>query len=73
MSDKNNIPRPPRCIHLTCKAMMVAGEDFEDDPDFQAGMEDFECLKTQNITGPDQSELSLELCSDPKRQCYEEY
>ena len=27
-----------RCIHLCCKSMVVFGEAFESDPEFQAGM-----------------------------------
>jgi len=62
---------PPRCIHFYCKAMMVYGEDFESDPDYQAGMSDLWCLKTQKAIGPDQGEVSLEQCCDPQRSCYE--
>ncbi len=66
-------PYRPRCIHLTCKSMMVFGEDFEEDPDFQADMADFECLKTANNMGPDNGEASLEHCCNKDRPCYEEY
>ncbi len=72
MSDTNK-PYRPRCIHLTCKAMMVYGEDFEQDPDFEAGMAEMECMKTATNRGPDNCETSLDLCSDPRRKCYQEY
>lgn len=72
MSDTNT-PKAPRCIHLTCKSMMVYGEDFEEDPEFQNGMNDFECLKTLTILGPDRGEASMEYCSNPARSCYQEY
>ncbi len=66
-------PRPVRCIHLTCKSMMVYGEDFENDPDFQAGMVELQCLRTAQNMGPDGGELSLALCSNPERSCYQAY
>jgi hypothetical protein len=66
-------PPPPRCINLMCKAMLVFGEAFEMDPDYQAGMTDFWCQCTQKPYGPDNNELSLPLCSDPKRSCYQAY
>ena len=64
---------PRRCMHLCCKAMAVYGEAFESDPDYQAGMTDFWCLRTQKGCGPDNREVSLDLCSDPERGCYQEY
>ena len=30
----------PRCKFLTCKSMMVYGEDFEQDPEYQMGLAD---------------------------------
>ena len=66
-------PYRPRCIKLTCKSMMVYGEDFQSDPEFQAGMVEFQCLNTCRNMGPDGGELSLELCSDPERTCFQEF
>jgi hypothetical protein len=60
-------------MHLTCKSMMVYGEDFANDPDFQAGMVEMQCTKTFTNIGPDKNETSLPLCSDPGRSCYREY
>jgi hypothetical protein len=65
--------RPPRCIHLQCKAMVVYGEDFESDPDYQAGLTDFWCLQTAKPFGPDDGDVSMHDCCDPKRGCYQEY
>ena len=31
-------PDCPRCMYLACKSMAVFGEDFENDPDYQAGV-----------------------------------
>lgn len=62
-----------RCVYLTCKSMMVYGEDFEQDPDFQADMADFQCLKTCTNMGPDKQRATLDLCSDPNRRCYQEF
>jgi hypothetical protein len=72
MSDDTSAGRP-RCKFLSCKAMMVFGEDFESDPDFQAGAAEFWCECTCQGQGPDGDGVSLELCSDPDRACHQEY
>ena len=63
----------PRCIHLQSKAMAVHGEGFEGDPDYQDGTTDFTCVKTGRALGPDNAAPGLKPCSDPDRECYEEY
>jgi len=63
----------PRCKNLSCKAMVVYGEDFESDPDYQAGLADFWCECTSRGVGPDGEGVSLEECSEPARECYREY
>jgi len=63
----------PRCMHLSCKAMLVFGEAFEQDPDYQAGLTDFWCLRTSKGFGPDGEDVSLDLCSNPARECFQEY
>lgn len=68
-----NKPIRPRCIYLNCKSMQVYGEDFESDPEFQAGMVEFWCTQTFKPQGPDGADVSLELCSLPDRPCYREY
>ncbi len=72
MSELPQVP-PPRCIHLQSKAMVVYGEGFEEDPDFQAGLTDFWCLQTAKAFGPDDRDVSLQDCCDPQRHCYQEY
>jgi hypothetical protein len=62
-----------RCKHLHCKSMMVYGEDFASDPDYQAGMTDFWCLKTSRNMGPDDDLVDLEECSIASRPCYQEF
>jgi hypothetical protein len=62
-----------RCLHLRCKSMLVYGENFESDPEFQAGMIEFWCLRTSQALGPDGEEASLLMCSNPERNCYEEF
>ncbi len=62
----------PRCRNLSCKSMMVFGEDFESDPEYQEGMTDFWCLCTSRGQGPDGDGVSLSLCSDPQRSCFRE-
>ncbi len=64
---------PPRCVHLCCKSMLVYGENFKDDPEYQEGMTEFWCTQNFQNAGPDGGELSLALCSDPQRACYQEY
>jgi len=63
----------PRCMHLCCKAMMVYGEAFASDPDFQAGLTDFWCQRTMKGLGPDNHDVSFEQCTDPQRDCFQEY
>lgn len=64
---------PLRCVHLTCKSMLVYGEDFEQDPEYQAGMTEFQCLRTGQERGPDCCEAAMEYCRNPTRPCYQEY
>ncbi len=63
----------PRCMYLTCKSMQVWGEDFQNDPEYQAGMVEFTCMASMCGAGPDGDPASLELCSNPERPCYREY
>jgi hypothetical protein len=60
-------------MHLCCKAMLVFGEDFASDPDFQAGTTEFWCLLTHKGQGPDGDDASLAQCASPERACYQEY
>jgi hypothetical protein len=53
--------------------MQVWGEDFQNDPEFQAGMVEFTCTQTMQAAGPDDSGTSLEMCSNPERPCFREY
>jgi hypothetical protein len=63
----------PRCIQLRCKSMLVYGEDFEQDPEYQAGCVDFWCLETAKGLGPDGGEVNLEACQNPERPCFREF
>jgi len=63
----------PRCIHLQSKAMAVHGEGFESDADYQDGLTNFWCLKSARALGPDNDTVGIEPCSNPDRDCYEEY
>jgi hypothetical protein len=72
MSELPQVP-PPRCIHLQSKAMVVHGEAFEADPDYQAGLTDYWCLLTAKALGPDDGDVSLRDCCDRQRTCYQEY
>jgi hypothetical protein len=64
---------PQRCKNLSCKSMMVYGEDFESDPEYQMGAVEFWCELTAKGLGPDGDGVSLEECSCPERGCYKEY
>jgi hypothetical protein len=70
MSDETN---RPRCKNLYCKSMLVFGESFTMDPEYQAGLTEFWCLCTSKGQGPDEDGVSLEECSDQARSCYREY
>jgi hypothetical protein len=72
MTELQQLPTQ-RCKHLHCKSMMVYGEDFMSDPDFQAGLTDFWCMKTSKSIGPDDDHVDLEDCSLTTRPCYQEY
>ncbi len=63
----------PRCVHLTCRSMMIYGEDFEQDPEYQNGMVEWTCTCTFTSAGPDGGMAALEACSNPERTCYREY
>ncbi len=70
MSENTN---KPRCMFLTCKSMMVYGENFREDPDFASGQVEFTCTCTFSGVGPDGQAAALEACSDAGRNCYREY
>ena len=72
MSDEPTSYRP-RCINLYCKSMLVYGEAFEMDPEYQEGSTDFTCLCTSKGQGPDGGEVSLDECSNPERTCFQEF
>lgn len=70
-----NEPEPyrPRCVYLTCKSMQVYGEDFAQDPEFQAGMVEFSCTRTFRGWGPDGAAAAFDACSNPDRACFSEF
>ncbi len=72
MSEEPSAYRP-RCKHLYCKSMLVYGEAFVTDPDFEAGMTEYWCLCTSKSQGPDGHGVSLEDCSDTQRGCFREF
>jgi hypothetical protein len=53
--------------------MLVYGEDFESDPDYQAGATEFWCECTAGGLGPDGEGVSLEECSSSERECFREF
>jgi hypothetical protein len=74
MSDTNQSGEyRPRCKNLCCKSMLVYGESFESDPEYQAGTNEFWCLCTSKGAGPDGDDVSLSQCSNPERGCFKEY
>jgi hypothetical protein len=66
-------PYKARCMFLTCKSMLVFGDAFESDPDYQSGLVDFTCNCTFQSTGPDGGSAALEMCSNVERPCFREY
>jgi hypothetical protein len=72
MSEETNTYRP-RCRNLYCKSMMVYGEAFESDPEYQMGVTEFVCLSTSKGQGPDGDGVSLEECSNAERRCFQEF
>lgn len=73
MSEPTATDCKPRCKHLYCKSMLVYGEAFETDPEYQAGLTDFWCLCTSKSQGPDGDHVALADCSEPGRGCYREF
>ena len=69
MAEIPSVP-PSRCINLNCKSMLVFGEAFEADPEYQAGVVNFWCTRTSKGQGPDGDGVALEACSNPERTCY---
>ena len=63
----------PRCKNLYCKSMLVYGEAFETDPEYQDGLTEFWCLCTSKSAGPDGDDVSLTQCSLPERGCFKEF
>lgn len=63
----------PRCRHLRCKSMLVYGEAFEEDPEYQAGMVDFWCNETARSIGPDGGRVSMTACTNRERPCFREF
>ena len=53
--------------------MLVYGEAFQTDPEYQAGMTEFWCLLTSKGAGPDGCNVSLDECSDTQRSCFKEF
>jgi hypothetical protein len=60
-------------MYLCCKSMLVFGEEFQNDPDFQAGLTEFWCNSTSKGQGPDGEDANLQACSDPERGCFQPY
>jgi hypothetical protein len=52
--------------------MLVFGEDFESDPDYQAGLTEFWCRLTSKGQGPDGEDASMDMCTNAERACFEE-
>jgi hypothetical protein len=65
---------PPRCTHLHSTSLAVHGEGFADGRD--RGDEEMTgcwCVQTGRPLGPDNQSVTLKACSDPDRDCYQEY
>lgn len=63
----------PRCIHLTSNSTLIHGEGYESDQGDRSGATHCTCVKTGRALGPDGAAVGNRACSDPDRDCYEEY
>lgn len=63
----------PRCTFLHSKSLAVHGEDYADARERGEDMTDCWCVKTGRALGPDDAPTGLKACSDPDRDCYQEY
>lgn len=66
-------PPAPRCIHLMSNSMALHGADFESDQGERSCSTHSTCVKTGRSLGPDNAATGHKACSDPERDCYEEY
>src|SRR5262249_9345439 len=66
-------PYRPRCKDLCCKSMIVYGEAFEQDPDFQAGLADLWCARSSKGGGLAGDDVSLEFGTSTGRGCFKEF
>jgi hypothetical protein len=73
MADSSSPQEPSRCINLCCKSMLVFGEAFESDPEYQSGVVNFWCNSTAKGQGPDGEVVALDPCSNPERTCHRAY
>jgi hypothetical protein len=53
--------------------MLVFGEAFESDPEYQAGVVNFWCTLTAKGQGPDGEVVALDACSRRERSCHREF
>jgi hypothetical protein len=53
--------------------MVVYGEGFTETLDYHEGSGEFWCIRTAKGQGPDGDGVSLSLCSDPLRECFQEF
>ena len=53
--------------------MLVFGEGFQSDPEYQSGQTEFWCVCTSRGSGPDGGEVTLSACRNLERSCYQEY
>jgi hypothetical protein len=68
------VPAPaPRCIHLMSNSMVIHGTEVESDQGDRSGSTHANCVKTGRPLGPDNAATGHKACSDPDRDCYEEY
>lgn len=63
----------PRCTFIRCKAMLVFGENFQQDPEYDPDNAYFWCNQTGIGQGPDQGPVSMRDCTVPDRACYQEF
>jgi hypothetical protein len=66
------IPIPmDRCQHITCKGLLIWGNEYKTPEDESCRTNDFWCTQTQKALGPDGGLVMLSRCN-ASRGCFEQ-
>ena len=74
MTELPQVPEPRvRCMHMQSKALAIHGEAFESAADYHEDSANCWCNLTARPIGPDGNPVNLKACSQPDRECHQEY